>query len=230
MAQPSDDPPELRFEARFEARCLLHRPPAIDDSTLLVLTLHGYGSNPEVMLRLTRPAIGEQHVIASLQGPNQHYLADGPGGSEIGYNWGTRQHAEDNIRMHHSMVRDALGTMRERFGIPVSRTFLMGFSQPVGLNYRFIGTYPDQAAGIIAVCGGVPRDWAEPKYSPTPPLLHISRDQDEFFPVDLVRGFEGRLRVHAADVEFHLLAGGHRFPSKAKDIVRPWVERVLANG
>lgn len=219
---------EFRFDARFEATCLLHTPEQITPHALLILTLHGYSSNPEVMLRLTVSSVGPQHVVASLRGPNQHYLAPGPSSAaDIGYNWGTARHGADNIRGHHSMVRDALRILRDRFEIPVARTFLMGFSQPVGLNYRFIGTYPNEAAGVIAVCGGVPKDWEEAKYHPTPPLLHISRDQDEFFAVETVKGFEARLRHHASDVEFHLLTGGHRFPTKARDLIKPWFERVV---
>ncbi len=230
MTQPTANSiAEFRFEARFEATCLLHTPDHIDDSTLLILTLHGYSSNPEVMLRLTVPSVGPQHIVASLRGPNQHYLAAGPSAlADIGYNWGTTRHGADNIKNHHAMVLSTLAILRERFSIPVSRTFLMGFSQPVGLNYRFIGTHPGQAAGVIGVCGGVPKDWEEDKYRPTPPLLHISRDLDEFFPVGVVNGFEARLRHHAADVEFHLLPGGHRFPTKARDLIKPWFEKVRA--
>ncbi len=96
----------------------------------------------------------------------------------------------------------------------------MGFSQPVGLNYRFIGTHPEEAGGVIGICGGVPKDWAEDKYKPVAaPILHISRSEDEYFPTDYVKGFPDRLRQHARDVEFHLLPGGHRFPSKAKPII-----------
>lgn len=42
--------------------------------------------------------------------------------------------------------------------------------------------------------------------------------------------FESRLRVRAADVEFRMLEGAHRYPAKAGDIVRPWMRRVLATG
>jgi len=31
-------------------------------------------------------------------------------------------------------------------------------------------------------------------------------------------------------VEFHLLEGLHRFPSKAGAVVRPWIERVFGRG
>ena len=216
------------FQVTFEANYLLYTPPRVDQRTLLVLTLHGYGSNPEAMLRLSTPAVGEDCVIASLQGPNQYYVAGSPGTDEIGYNWGTRRHPEHNIRLHHAMVTAAAAQLRARFGIPQQRTVLMGFSQPVGLNYRFTGTYPGQAGGVIGICGGVPKDWEEDKYHPvTAPILHISRSEDEFFPADTARGFPDRLRRHAADVEFHLLPGGHRFPSKSREIIHRWRERVF---
>lgn len=213
----------------LEAAYLLHVPRHLDQRTVLVLTLHGFGSNPEAMLRLTAMAVGEKRLIASLRAPNQHYLSGNPAAEEIGYNWGTRPHADLNIRLHHDIVRAVAAGVRERFPIPASRTILMGFSQPVGLNYRFIGTYPTEAAGVIGICGGVPKDWEEDKYQPvTAPILHISRSEDEFFPAEVARRFPDRLRHHAADVEFHMLPGTHRFPSKAVPLIQNWINHHFA--
>lgn len=215
-------------QVHFDAGYLLHVPPRVDERTLLVLTLHGFGQNPEAMLRLTVPSVGEDCIVASLQAPNQDYLSGNPTSHDVGYNWGTRKHPELNIRLHHRIVRGVRARLRERFGVPASRTLLMGFSQPVGLNYRFIGTYPEEAGGVIALCGGVPKDWEDAKYSRVDaPILHISRSEDEYFPVDVVRGFPDRLKHHATDVEFHLLPGAHRFPSKARPILRAWMDRVF---
>lgn len=212
----------------LEAAYLLHVPPRVDDRTLLVLALHGFGSNPEAMLRLSVPAVGPDCVVASLRAPNQHYLSGNPASEEVGYNWGTRAHSELNIRLHHDMVRAVAAELRGRFSIPARRTLLMGFSQPVGLNYRFIGTYPQEAGGVLGICGGVPKDWEQDKYQTVAaPLLHISRSEDEFFPAHLARGFPDRLRHHARDVEFHMLEGGHRFPSKAAPVIRKWMQRIF---
>lgn len=222
----------------FETEYLLHVPPVVDARTLLVLTLHGYGSNPEAMLRLTQMALGSDEIIASLRAPNQWYLdrlrASSPGapvaGSEIGYNWGTIPHASQNIGLHHRIVSAVSQQLREQFQIPKARVVLMGFSQPVGLNYRFMGTYPDEAGGVIAMCGGVPRDWEEDKYSQVnAPILHIARSEDEFFPEAQARGFPDRLRKHAPNVEFHMLPGGHRFPSKASGIMREFIAKLKAS-
>lgn len=212
----------------LDAAWILKTPARVDERSVLVLAMHGYGSNPEVMLRLTAACVGENSVIASLRGPNQHYLATSPAGDEVGYNWGTRAHSELNIRLHHQMVRAVAGELRGRFSIPARRTMLVGFSQPVGLNYRLIGTYPDEAGGVVGICGGVPKDWEEDKYHRVAaPILHISRSEDEFFPADVARGFPERLRKHADDVEFHLSPGGHRFPSRAAPLVRDWMKRVF---
>lgn len=219
------------FTADLDCRYLLHVPEQVGDRTVLVVTLHGYSSNPETMLNLTAGLVGTGHLIAALQAPNQHYLTQGLPGAEsiIGYNWGVRDHWASAVRMHHEMVRECLGALRGRFGITPRRCLLVGFSQPVGLNYRLVATCPDEVGGVIGICGGVPRDWEEDKYRPiTAAVLHIAREEDEFYPPALSAPFEERLRKRASDVEFHMLAGGHRFPSKARHIVQPWVARVFA--
>jgi len=218
-------------EIPFEAAFLLHQPAAVTDRTILVLALHGYGSSPEAMLRLSAEAVGEHCIVASLRGINQYYASGSPGGEEVAYNWGTRRHPELNIKMHHRFVSSAASLLRRRFSIPVHRTVLMGFSQPVGLNYRFIGTFPEEAGGVIAICGGVPKDWEEDKYAfVEAPILHIARSEDEFFPCEVASRFPDRLRHHARDVEFHMLPGGHRFPSKAGPLIREWLTRKPRGG
>ncbi|HVO97753.1 MAG TPA: hypothetical protein VMT15_06790 [Bryobacteraceae bacterium] len=216
----------------FEAEYLLHLPSVVDGQTPLVLALHGYGSSPEAMLRLSEMALGGGPIIASLRGPNQCYINTGPLGtpalgSAVGYNWGTTPHAEHNIALHHRIIQAVSAELRAQFGIPHSRVVLMGFSQPVGLNYRFIGTHPEEAGGVIALCGGVPKDWESDKYNHVAaPILHISRSEDEFFPETVAQGFPDRLRAHAANVEFHMLPGKHRFPSKASSLIRDFLRKV----
>jgi predicted esterase len=126
------------------------------------------------------------------------------------------------------MVLETLSLVRCRFNIPAARCLLAGFSQPVGLNYRFAATWPDEVRAVVGLCGGVPRDWDDPKYRDvTAAIMHISRQEDEFYPPEMSAQFGERLRQRARDVEFHLLPGGHRFPSKARHIVQPWMSRVF---
>ena len=105
-------------KVNLEAGYLLHIPPCVDSRTLLVLTLHGYGLTPEVMLRLSVAAVGDGCIVASLRGPNQHYLAGSPASEDVGYNWGTRRHPDLNIRLHHEIVQAVAASLRTRFSIP----------------------------------------------------------------------------------------------------------------
>ena len=218
------------FPARLDCRYLLDTPKDLQGPPALIVALHGYSSNPGDMLRLTRAASGSAPVVASIQAPNQHYLSERPqGGRPVpAYNWGISPHWDSTVRLHHDMVLEVLAALRKRFGVGAERCVLAGFSQPVGLNYRFAATHPDEIRGVIGICGGIPRDWHEPKYKPvTAAVLHISRDEDEFYPVATASGFGDRLRERASDVEFHMLAGPHRFPSQAGAIVRPWLKRIF---
>jgi predicted esterase len=223
-------PQQHTFRSHMDCRYLLQVPENQGVKPLIVIAMHGYSSNPEVMLRLTTGLVGDDHIIASIEAPNQHYVADGlPNAQSVaGYNWGIRPHWESSVRLHHEMLRQVLKSLRDRFDVGRERCLLVGFSQPVGLNYRFVGTHPDEVAGVIGICGGVPRDWQEDKYQPVQAaLLHISRDEDPIYPVAVANTFAERLRHKAKDVEFHLMTGPHRFPSKARHIVGPWLARVF---
>lgn len=216
------------FPTPIECSYLLHVPESIDDSTLLIAALHGYGSNAHDMLRLTTSAVGRSHIVASLQAPHQLYTSALGAGAHAGYNWGIRQHWQSAVDTHHRMLQHVLGELRARFHLGPERTVLLGFSQPVGLNYRFAATHPGWVGGVVGICGGVPRDWEQSGYQPmNAAILHISRDEDEFYPVPVVQDFPSRLRQYASDVEFHLLPGGHRFPSKAAPLIQTWLRRIF---
>jgi predicted esterase len=213
------------FTARLDCRYLVHAPEAIDDRTVLAATLHGFSANPEVMLRLTAGMLGPRHVIAAVQGPNQFYLSQGS--NEVGYGWATHKHPDSSVRLHHDMLLHVLNETGREYGIPASRRILAGFSQPVGMNYRFAATHPSEIRGVIGICGGIPRNWEEGPYHPvTASVLHIARREDEFYKPEVTERYAERLRVRAADVEFHMLDGGHRFPSKAKPIADAWLARI----
>ena len=69
---------EHRFEVRKECRYLLHVPEPGPKSNLLVIALHGYGQNPAEMMRLTQMVIGKDKLIASIGGPNEHFIEPNP--------------------------------------------------------------------------------------------------------------------------------------------------------
>ena len=214
------------FSARLDCHYLLRAAAEADGSTLLVAALHGFGSNPEVMLRLTEGLLGPRPVIASIQAPSQFFLSQHA--SEVGYCWATQKHSDESVRLHHEMLLHVLDEAGREYGIPPARRLLAGFSQPVGMNYRFAATHPEAVRGVIGICGGVPKNWEDGDYGrASAALMHIARREDEIFPPPVTEKYGDRLRLRADDVEFHMLEGGHKFPSKAGPIVEPWIERVF---
>jgi predicted esterase len=214
------------FSARLDCHYLLLAPDSVDARTPLVLTLHGFGNNPEIMLQLAARLFANSAIVASLQGPNQFFL--GQSTREVGYGWITSRRPAESIRLHHEMVLHVLSEVGRQFGIPPERRILTGFSQSVALNYRFAATHPDAIRGVVGICGGLPGDWDDGAYQPvTASVLHIARGSDEYYPPNVTGTYLERLRRRATDVEFHLIEGKHQVPSDGSRIVRPWLKRVL---
>ncbi|HEV2448515.1 MAG TPA: hypothetical protein VGS58_21430, partial [Candidatus Sulfopaludibacter sp.] len=194
------------FSARLDCHYLLRAPETVGKHTLLVVALHGFSQNPDVMLRLTEGMFGPHHAIASLQGPNQFFV--GTKNPDVGFGWGANRHAASAIRLHHDMVQHVLNEAGREHGIPPARRILVGFSQPVSYNYRFAATVPDAVRGVVGMCGGLPSDWETAAYQPVKAaFLHIARHDDEYYPPHVTGQYPARLRLRAADVEFHLLDG-----------------------
>jgi phospholipase/carboxylesterase len=220
------DAVERAFTARLDCHYLLRSPSVVDEHTPLVLTLHGFGGNPEVMLRLTARLFSTQPIVAAVQGPYQ-FLRDATT-RDVGYGWITSRHPADSIRLHRYMVSYVLNAVGREFGIPPRRRILAGFSQSVALNYRFAATCPDMVRGVLAICGGLPGDWESGAYQAvSASVLHIATRLDEFYPPDVTEHYPEKLRRRVADLEFHLLEGGNQVPSSGGPIVVEWLQRVL---
>jgi len=218
------------FSARLDCHYLVRAPEAIDARTLLVVMLHGFGQSAESILPLTEKLMGRAHVIVALEGPNQFFLPRQPGESsvDVGYCWNTNRHAPGSIRLHHDMVLHVLHEVGREYGIPPERRLLAGFSQPVSLNYRLAATCPDAVRGVIGLCGGIPGDWETGNYRPVKAaVLHVARREDEYYPPAVTELYAEKLRLRVEDVEFHLIDGGHRFPSKGNVLVEGWLGRIL---
>ena len=181
------------------------------------------------MLDLTRRMVGPQHWIAALRGPHPFRLNPFTPDSTIGYNWGAAPaNWERSKRLHHAMLAAALEDLKST-GAP--QPILIGFSQPVSLNYRFVREHPNAVAGVIGICGGVPKDWEELQLPAIRvPILHIARSEDEYYPEDRARQFETRLKSKSdSSVDFHMLPGKHRFPSQAAGLFEDWLRaRVIS--
>jgi predicted esterase len=217
---------ERTFSARLGCRYLLRVPDNTDSRTVLVVALHGFSQNPEDMLSLTAEMVGPRPAIAAIEGPYGFFL--GVGSARVGYGWITSRRPAESIRLHHEMVGHVLDEAGRELAIPAQRRVLLGFSQSVSLNYRFAAAHPDSVRGVAAICGALPGDWDDARPMPLrPAVLHVARAQDEFYPAERTEQYERRLRLRCDDVEFQLLPGGHRFPSRAGPIWEYWLDRIV---
>lgn len=203
-------------------------PPESPGDGLVAVALHGYGQAPDAMVDYTRKLLGPSAWIAAPYAPNEFSLTPFKAFSEIGYNWGTVENWSAAIERHHEILLALLDDLRVAVGTRPERTLLMGFSQPVGLNYRFAGTHPSAVRAVLGICGGVPKDWETLPLQPiAASLLHIAREDDEFYSRDHVAKFESRLRLHASDVEYRLIPGKHRLPRNLGPSIAPWIARIF---
>jgi phospholipase/carboxylesterase len=216
--------PERTFAARLDCRYIL-RPG--EPGGALVVALHGFSRDADTMMALTERMVGPRHSIAALEGPYGFFLNADP--RNVGFGWSTMRRMASSVRLHHDMVRHTLEAAGEELGVPASRRVLMGFSQPVSLNYRFAAAHPGLARGVIGICGGLPGDWDDA--APVPidaAVMHIARSEDEHYPVSVTEQFAARLRLRCADVEFHQMEGGHRVPSGGGPLIQGWLDRLLS--
>lgn len=190
-----------------------------------LIALHGYGGTRESLLEFATRLAGEGFVVAALQGTHQHIARYRPGQVRAVYGWGTQRDSEANQALHHgfvlAVIRDLVRTNR----VDPARIFLFGFSQSVGLNYRFVFTHPKVVRGVVAVCGGLPGDWeTNPRYRRVPAhVVHISGTKDPHYPLDRVRPYKAALEKRAASVEHWFYPMGHRFPRRAAPAIRRWL-------
>src|SRR5215471_14663590 len=107
---------ERSFSARLDCHYLLQIPDRIDERTALVVTLHGFGGNPESMLNMTDRLFEPRPVIAALQGPFQFFLS--AAAREVVYGWITNRLFFFKQKTAYEMVLHVLEEVGSEFGIP----------------------------------------------------------------------------------------------------------------
>ena len=206
----------------FYSVCL---PAARRDGRLpALIALHGYGGTKESLLSFASRLAPDGFVVAALQGTHQHAVRRG-GQLRAAYGWGTQADQGANQALHHAFILAVIKDLARTRRVDPRKIFLFGFSQSVGLNYRFVFTHPGRVRGVIAVCGGIPADWeTNRRYRPTATaVLHISGTSDLHYPQDRVRPYKAALERRALSVEHLFYPVGHRFPRRAVPAVRRWL-------
>jgi phospholipase/carboxylesterase len=197
----------------------------------LLIALHGFQGNKDSMMRLARRIADGQMVVVSLQAPYQFWFKTGQGTWDLkaGFGWGTNFRPEESIRLHHQNVLRLIARAAKDHHADPQRVFLLGFSQACSFNYRLVFTYPGKIRGVIAVCGGLPKDWTESRrYRRSEAhVLHIAASDDEWYSPQQNLEFRRQLAERAASVDFRTYKTSHRFPRQAIPHIRRWIAQHL---
>lgn len=197
----------------------------------LLMALHGYSGNKESMMRLAKKINNTDLIIASLNGPYRFFIPpkNGQPVAKVGFGWHTNYHPEDSIALHHKTILDAIADVSSLYRVDRKNIFLLGFSQPVSLNYRFILTYPELIRGVVAICGGIPSDLREkPYFATTANVLHIAGATDEFYSLERTRTFKAALSDWVKNLEFKVYQTGHVVPKRSLNYINTWLTSSLS--
>jgi predicted esterase len=190
----------------------------------LMIAVHGYGAHKRHMMREARAVAPADFVIASVQGPHQHFRRTDTG-LRTGFGWLTDHKPEESIALHHNFLRDVIEKLAGDGIVDRSRIFLYGFSQSCALNFRFAFTYPEIPRGVVGISGGIPGDLdTNPKYQPfEADTFYIYGDEDEFYPLDKFESFEKKLREKLPNFRSKKYSAEHAITEEMREDIRNYL-------
>jgi predicted esterase len=206
----------------------LYLPPG-DAPKPLVIALHGYGGDKSSMMKLMRRINETDFAIAALQGPHQHLVMPTKGNPALGYGFGWLSNfkADESVALHHRLIKQVIAEQAAAGTIDPQRVFLLGFSQAVGVNFRFAFTHPELIRGVVAIAGGIPGDWttSDKYHSGAIDVLYVAGKRDEFYSTERIRQNAEALQQRAKSVELRLFDVGHEVPRAAYPVIEAWLKQ-----
>jgi phospholipase/carboxylesterase len=218
---------DLSIRAEINLYYDLYIPENAEGSAPLLIAVHGYGAHKRYMMREARLVAPKNYVIASLQGPHQHFRRTDDG-YRTGFGWLTDHDPEESIHLHHKFVIDVIHKLADEKKVDSSRVYMYGFSQSCALNFRFALTYPDVLSGIVGLCGGIPSDLeTNPMYKPfAAQTLYLFGNDDEFYPTEKFKEFDAKLRALLPSYRSKQYLAKHEITDEMRHDVREFLKAV----
>lgn len=212
---------DLTLKAEISLYYDLYVPENAERNAPLLIAVHGYGAHKRYMMREARSVAPKHFVIASVQGPHQHFRQTDDG-YRIGFGWLTDNKPEEYVALHHDFLLRVIEKLVSENVIDRDNIFLYGFSQACALNFRFAFSHPAIARGIVGVCGGIPGDLDEnPKYkSFDAKTLYLYGDDDEFYTQEKFTGFEKKLSALLPNYESKRYNAKHEITEAMRSDIR----------
>lgn len=219
---------DLHVTAEIKLYYDLHIPEDSPGHQPLLISVHGYGAHKRYMMREARLIAPDNFVIASLQGPHQHFRPAKEGGYRTGFGWLTDQRSEEWVALHHKFVLDVIDRLSADEVIDPERVYLFGFSQACALNFRFAFTHPDVLAGVVGVCGGVPGDLeTNPKYRAfDAKTFYLYSDDDEFYKPEQFRSFDEKLKARLPNYTSREYHAKHEITDEMREDIKNFLHGI----
>jgi len=215
---------DLKVTAEINLYYDLFVPETAGPSAPLLIAVHGYGAHKRYMMREARLIAPDDFVIASVQGPHQHFRRKDDG-YRVGFGWLTDHRPEENVRIHHDFLLNIIDRLAADELIDRRRIFLYGFSQACALNFRFAFTHAEVLRGVIGVCGGIPGDIETNRnYRPfEADTLYLYGDDDEFYSEEKFREFDDKLRERLPNYESIRYRAKHEITDEMRSDMKVWL-------
>jgi predicted esterase len=196
VVKMSEDPlrTDLSVTAEIKLYYDLYVPENIVAPAPLLVAVHGYGAHKRYMMHEARSIAPPNFVIASIQGPHQHFRQTA-NGYRVGFGWLTDHRSEESVAVHQRFVNAVIELLAADGIADANDVHLFGFSQACALNFRYAFTFPNVPKSVIGVCGGIPGDLdTNPDYKPfDSETFYLYGNEDEFYPLDKFERFDQAL-------------------------------------
>lgn len=195
----------------------------------LLLLLHGWGANAQDVAGLSAYLNLPNYQMSFPDAPFPHPQAfDGKMWYGFPQNFSFINTPDFNnnpeLMRSRQLLADWIGTITETTGIPLSRTFLGGFSQggamtlDVGLQFPF--------AGLMVLSGYLHTPLSTQVETP-PPVLMVHGRQDPVVPLAAAQQARDRLLALGAKVQYHEFEMGHEIQLGVLEKIQAFVSELV---
>lgn len=193
----------------------------------LILGVHGYGQPPAALLAFLAEVAPASHGLLVPDGPSSFYRRPSPRGSTkrgIGRGWIADPDRTDTDSRNDALLAAALALGAEQYGAPPERTWLLAYSQGVGVAAHFLALNPGAAAGLIGLAGGIPRPF-RPKLTSLAgkPILWVTGTRDRSYPSAYCAAVVESISAGGADLSHCILDADHDLLPHAGAAVADWL-------
>lgn len=174
----------------------------------LVVALHGYGSNPQQILRY--------RGLTDLAEERGYLLVAPMGYNEVGF-YGSRVQVPGAIQrfdppnlpeLSEKDVMNVLEIVRKEYAVDPDRIYLLGHSMG-GAGVMHLGVkYPHLWGGLAAIAPAINRPPGDAAKLRRVPVIMVAGDQDPNVPVAVVRRWVEQMKKLGMNYEYVEIAGG----------------------